>query len=62
MCTRDALLSEDQVRFETNDVFTDLLDVLFLHLQDAGKVFLTSNLNISLRGERKGQVKLLLNM
>lgn len=52
VCTRDTLFSEDQVRFETNNVFTDLLDVLFLHLQNAGEVFLTSDLNISLRGAR----------
>ena len=46
--TRDALLCEDEVWLEADDVFTDLLDVLLLHLQDAGKVLLTSDLNISL--------------
>lgn len=46
--TRDSLLSKDQVRFEADNIFTDLLDVLFLHLQDSGKVFLTSNFYIRL--------------
>lgn len=49
ICTRNALFCEDQVRFEPNDVFTDLLNVFFLHLQDAGEVFLTSDLNVSLK-------------
>lgn len=49
ICTRDALLGEDQVRFKTDDLLADLLNVIFLHLQDAGKVFLTSDFNISLK-------------
>lgn len=48
VCTRDSLLSKHQVRFEADDIFTYLLDVFLLHLQDSGKVFFTSNFYIRL--------------
>ena len=50
--TGHSLLGEDQVRLEADDVFTDLLDVLFLHLQDPGEVFLTSDLYVRLTHAR----------
>lgn len=46
--TWDAFLCEDQVWFETDDVFADLLDVVFLHLQDPGKILLLTDLYVRL--------------
>ena len=56
--TWDSLLGEDQVWLEADDVLTDLLDVLFLHLQDPGKVFLLTDLNVRLNTRVKGHVML----
>lgn len=47
-CTRDSFLSKDQIWFKADDVFTDLLDVVFLHLQDFCEIFLASDFYISL--------------
>lgn len=38
-----------------DDVLTQLLDVLFFHLEDPGEVFLSCDLDVRLRGEGKSR-------
>ena len=51
--TGDALLCDDHIRLQLDDVLTELLNVLFFHLEDSGEVFLSCDFNVSLCGEEK---------
>lgn len=49
---QDALLCDDHIRLQLDDVLWELLDVLFFHLEDSGEVFLSCDFNVSLCGEK----------
>lgn len=51
--TRDALFCDDHVWLQMDNVLTELLNILFFHLEDSGEVFLSCDLNVSLCGEEK---------
>lgn len=46
--TRNSFFRDDQIWLDSYQILAHLLNVFFLHLQDAGKVFLPCNFNISL--------------
>lgn len=42
---------DDHILLQLDDVLTELLNVLFFHLEDSGEVFLSQDFNASLCGE-----------
>ena len=44
----NALFGDDQVRFEFNDFFTDLLDISLLHLENLREIVFFHDFNVSL--------------
>lgn len=51
--TGDALLCDDHIWLQLDNVLTELLNVLFFHLEDSSEVFLSCDFNVSLCGEEK---------